>query len=129
MIGIRKIGIGFGVNKAPGNVVKNGGFDSDTIWTVGGLWTISGGTLNAAAASSSVFQDCLEIGATFKIIFSITDHTSGSVRVKSGTTVGTWRNGVGTYEEDILCGGDTNIYIDAGTNFTAELDNVSAVKQ
>ena len=112
------------------NVVTNGGFNADSDWGKGANWTISGGKLVGTAVTSGAYQDCLSAGDDFKITFTITDYTAGTVRARCGITgYGAWRSAAGTYTETITCTGDTKIYLDGGVAFTGKIDNVIIIQQ
>jgi len=119
------------VNKFTGDVlstdlVTNGTFDTDSDWTKGAGWSISGGTLNASAATATAYQSTiLTEDKPYRIIYSITEYTSGTVRVKAGNSgSGTIRSAAGTYEETLICLSGTNLVFDGITAFTGKIDNV-----
>ncbi len=100
-------------------------------WTCGAGWTITGGEGVASAAIGSIYQlAILTLGKSFKITFTITDYSAGTIRLLCGTgTIGTNRNGIGTYEETLLCSGNTGFYLQGGSNFIGKIDNVIAIEQ
>lgn len=112
-----------------GDVIANGNFDTDTDWNKGGGWTITGGN---AVANATVFNldqmSNLIIGETYDIIYTVLDYVSGSVRCRCGTTSGISRTANGTYEQTLVCGGDTTFRIDGQVAFTGKIDNVRAYK-
>lgn len=62
------------------DVVVNGDFDTDSDWTKGSGWTISGGTLNAPhapASQTTTVQACLTAGRTYTIEMDVTSVTPG----------------------------------------------------
>ena len=71
--------------------VTNGGFDTDSNWTKGSAWTISGGTANFDDTSNSGLSQSKSFtaGKTYQISFKITQG-SGSIAFLSS-------NGVTTY--------------------------------
>jgi len=117
-------------------LVTNGGFDTDTAWSKGAGWTISGGTAVATGVVS--FADiqqnlpAVELGRTYIISFSVSV-TSGSVQVflgSSGSGPGavTTINGSGTYSFlHHKSPADTirTILFRGGAAFTGTIDNVS----
>ena len=108
--------------------LTNGAFASGSGWTLTGNWAIAGGTLNGTTDSGNVTQGAaLVIGRTFRITYTITTVSAGSVAVLCGTgTTGTSRSTTGTFTEDLVCATDTTFGFD-GTGFTGSIDNVSAV--
>jgi len=108
-------------------LVINGTFDTDTDWAKEAGWTISGGTANAAATTGFLQQDgILTIGKTYLVTYTVSAFTAGSVRVLCGSTgTGATQIGTGTFAEELVCGGDSNLYIDGVTSLTCSIDNVS----
>ena len=108
--------------------VTNGAFASDTGWTKGAGWTISGGkAVGAAGTTSDIYQDPgnLVEGEVYEFIFTLSDRTAGSVRPKIGGTSGTVRTPDGTYTERITCGATTIIAIEKSSDFDGKIDDVS----
>ena len=67
-------------------LVTNGDFATDSNWTKGTGWTISGGLLNASSVSSNCFQSSSFIlGKTYKVTYSISNYVSGLFRVTIGS--------------------------------------------
>ncbi len=63
------------------NLASNPGFDTDTVWTKGPNWTISGGKGNKAisAASSYLTQVfSLTVGKTYRSAFTVSARTAGN---------------------------------------------------
>ncbi|XAI96363.1 hypothetical protein [Microcystis phage Mae-JY30] len=119
-------------------LVGNGTFASDTVWTKNAGWTISGGVAvaTAAGAFSNITQveDQFEAGVTYTVSFDIVSLTSGSFRISfAGGTQrnGTTRSAVGTYTEDMVANTGNNLItvfnVAAGT--TGTIDNVSVRKK
>jgi hypothetical protein len=77
-----------------GNIVTNGDFASETGWTTGSFWAISGGTATKSAGSvgslTSAFSDNVA-GKVYRVEIDITSITAGSgsltVRFTGGTSV------------------------------------------
>jgi hypothetical protein len=71
-------------------MLSNGGFDTDTVWTKGAAWTISGGTanVNAVTVASNLFQTiAVTQGRTYAVTFTVSNFVSGVVFVRlDGTT-------------------------------------------
>lgn len=115
-------------------LVTNGGFDTDTTWIKATGWTISGGECHAAgvAAFSTVREDSFPFveGAVYLVEYTVTDFTSGSVRVRfeGGSAVsGAYRTAAGTYQEFMTAvSGNNSLRVQAGgSGLTASIDNIS----
>ncbi len=107
--------------------VTNGTFASDTGWTKGSGWTISGGAANATTASSTISQTCpqtLVAGRTYTVVFDAT-RSAGSVAVSlGGGTPGTSRSTSATFTEVITAGAAQDVTF-TGVGFSGTLDNVT----
>lgn len=106
-------------------VVKNGDFSSDTFWTKGVGFTISGGLLVATAVAANVYctQVVLSSGKKYKISFEISGYVSGSIGVGDGaSSVAGSANGVFTGEITAV---NNTIYIWVTGAGTFNLDKVS----
>lgn len=107
--------------------VANGGFDTDTVWTKGVGWSISGGVATAAGAVSgqNLGQSAIvEAGKTYLVEATFTI-TSGSVRMLLTGAGGATRTTSGTYIDILTPVGGTNLAIQPQTAFTGTVDNVS----
>ena len=94
-------------------LVVNGNFATDTVWTKGAGWTISGGAANGASGSSTNLQQngILVIGSWCSITFTLSAVVSGTVTpYAGGSGVGASIGANGTYTQVIRCVGDTNLY-------------------
>ena len=109
--------------------VTNGGFATDTDWTKGTGWTISGGSANSDGANSfsSLSQaSVLTIGKRYKLIVDI-NLTSGQLRIQEGgailETYTTTGANTATY---YFIATATNITFKTSvTPFNGSIDNVS----
>ena len=84
------------------NVVINGDFASDTIWTKGANWTIVAGVAtHAAGATADLSQDGIAaVGKTWQLTYTISGRTAGSVTAKLGASF-TARSTNATFVETI----------------------------
>ena len=110
--------------------ITNGSFDTDSDWGLGTNWSISGGSLNAAAATATAFQQNTDIvtNKTYKVTYTISNYVSGSVRIEIGSanvSVGITRSANGTYTEYITALGDDAVYFDGISAFTGSIENCS----
>lgn len=112
---------------ASSDLVPNGTFATDTIWTKGANWTISGGTANAAAAASALTSTLLASpGYAYEVTYTISAYTSGSIVVSFGGDTGTGRNAAGTYTETLIATtAAALVFTGYGASFTGSIDNVS----
>ena len=113
-------------------LVTNGDFATDSNWTKGTGWSIGGGVAISDGSSGYSFlqQTSVNIlnGKTYKISYSVTSYTSGSVEVGVGGTSNNniQRNSVGDFVEYHTSNG-TNLTI-ISRNLIGSIDNIS-VKQ
>jgi hypothetical protein len=111
-------------------LVVNGDFATDSDWTKGIGWTISGGTANCDGTQTA-YSTIKQIGVTpintnYKMVFTITI-TSGNVIPSVGGSNGQGQISVsGTYTfYTIATTGDNNLYFGASSDFVGSIDNVS----
>lgn len=108
------------------NHVVNGDFATDTVWTKGAGWTISGGVANASVASADLSQTAspaIVQGQSYTVTYTVT-RSAGSVTPNIGGTAGTTRSTAGTFTETIVAGSTQTIAF-TGAGFTGTLDAVS----
>ena len=115
-------------------LIADGGFDSASGWTKGTGWSISGGvascdgTQTATTDLHETAKNGLVDGKTYRIEYTITSYSAGSIRVKAGNTgFGTYRSATGTYVENIVAGvtSFTAVQFNADADFVGSIDNVS----
>mgnify|MGYP003638660986 CR=1 FL=1 len=114
------------------DLIANGDFAADTSWTKQTGWTISGGTANGAATTGAIYQglSASTISTAYKLTYTISGLTAGSVRISLRASVTTTQTTNGTFTEVFTSGtsGDANFYIDAIASFTGSIDNVSLIE-
>ena len=108
--------------------VTNGNFATDSDWTKGTGWSIGGGVaISDGSSSYSFLQQTSSVlnGKIYKISYSVTSYTSGSVEVGVGGTSNNniQRNSVGDFVEYHTSNG-TNLTI-ISRNLIGSIDNVS----
>ncbi len=113
--------------------VTNGDFATDSNWNKGSGTTISGGKANFSNASSVSLYQNIGTPGSVRATFSVTDYTSGSLKIYAGGyPIGTSlieATAVGDYSVEInTTGGNGNIIFGSSDNFTGSIDNVS-IKQ
>lgn len=112
------------------NLVSNGTFGSDTVWTKGAGWTIGTGVATSDGSQTAVSDleqtlSNLTDGITFAVSFDLT-RTAGSVTPILGGTAGTTRSSSATHAENIIAGSaDDKIILRASDDFQGTVDNVT----
>lgn len=110
------------------NMVKNPDFVRDEFWSKGTGWTIGSGVASGAATTDAITQDIgVSAGNTYRVTFTVSNYSSGSVRPAIGTTgIGTARTANGQYIEDITYAGTGSLVSFKGvTAFTGDIDLIS----
>lgn len=112
-----------------GELVGNGGFDSDTIWVKGTGWTIAAGVATKAPGTGSDLEQTITITDTvsYTVTFTISGYVAGTVTPKIGGTSGTARSANGTFTETIAAGASGFIELTADSTFDADIDVVSVL--
>ena len=98
-------------------------FATDTVWTKGVNWTISGGTAVGTLATADLSQaiPAMEVGSSYTVRATYTI-TAGSLVVKLGTAASSAVT-AGTVSKTITCAGSADL-IFTGTGFTGTIDNI-----
>ena len=112
-------------------LVTNGDFATDTNWTKGTGWSISNGKAVGSNSSSSLYQATgsnYTSGKTYKIVFTVSDYVSGSVRPEITNVAGDYVTSNGTFTQYIVATSSAIGEELKGALFTGSIDNVS-VKQ
>jgi hypothetical protein len=107
------------------DVVINGDFASDTVWTKGANWAIAAGvaTHTAGAVETLKQTGIAATGKTWKVVFTVSGRTAGTITPKIGVT-GTARSSNDTYTENIAATGADLEFVPS-SDFDGSLDNVS----
>jgi len=108
-------------------LVTNGDFATDSDWSKGNKWTISGGTANKATDSTSNISQVISgiSGKRIQVTFTISNQSgSGGVGASANGSDYTQNSANGTYTEYITPTSD-NFYIRASYSFVCSIDNVS----
>jgi len=114
------------------DVVINGDFASDTVWTKGdAAITISGGTATwdgTQAGNADLTQSgILAAGRTWQVTFTVSGRTAGTITPLCGTQVGTARSTNDTFTETITANG-ADLVFRGDADFDGSIDDV-VVKQ
>ena len=106
-------------------LVVNGDFATDSNWTKGTGWTISGGSANCDGATENLDQDALTIGKSYKAQFTVSDLTTGTLSFRLGGTNEVINiNSNGTYTAYGVADGVT-LRLRSQSGFNGSIDNVS----
>jgi hypothetical protein len=121
-----------GVLAGQSELVTNGGFDSDTVWTKQS-GTISGGKLNGSNAAQLAYQNIgLVVGKIYRLQFDYTMSAGIGIRANNSTTNGAaimWSGTLGASGTItayvVATTGGILCFEASGANFTGTIDNVS----
>jgi hypothetical protein len=108
--------------------ITNGDFATDTDWTKGTGWTISGGSANASATTGQLYQaTTTTINTQYKIEYTISNYVSGTYNflLRGVSTSAFSGNGTFTVYLTSGSGGNANFIIDGVSAFTGSIDNIS----
>ena len=111
------------------DVVHNGEFSLDALWTKGDGWTIGSGLATsdgtqAAASNLTQTTDELVAGAKYTVQFTITAISAGAIIALIGDTTGTSRTTVGTWIQDLThTGAGLKAILQADAAFVGSVDN------
>ena len=109
-------------------LVTNGGFDTDSDWNKNSNWTISGGTANCDGTNSNDLNQAQNIGVigkSYKITFTITAISQGSIAVRIGSGATAYYTSVGTHSEIVTATTTDRIRVSVLGSAIASIDNVS----
>jgi hypothetical protein len=111
------------------DIVINGDFASDTVWSKGSGWTISGGnaTHTAGTASDLTQAGILGSGRSYEVTFTVSGRSAGSITPKCGTQAGTARSSNDTFTETVVANG-TDLVFSATSDFDGSIDDVSTTQ-
>lgn len=112
----------------PVELVANGVFSSDTAWTKGTGWTISGGVASAAAGSASDLEQDFSIssGLNYDLIFTVSNRTAGTITPEVGENASNSVNANGTHNVTVNAGvGAIALKFGKDSSFDGDIDNVS----
>ena len=121
---------GFSYQDALGSEeVVNGTFATDSDWTKGTGWSISGGNATSDGSASNLDQSGTFLsGKTYKVVYDVLNYVSGDIRFRfTGTSNenGTLRNTNGTYTEYIKLANNQSVLRFPSSSFNGSIDNVS----
>ena len=115
-------------------LITNGDFATDTNWTKNAEWTISGGKANAANSVSyhRIVQSGVQLSNTtlYRLIFTVSNLTSGGVICVVGGTNGLGVTANGTYIQYVTSASTAGDALQIASNptFTGSIDDVSLME-
>ena len=108
--------------------VTNGDFSTDSYWTKGTGWTISGGTANANTSGNyiSLYQNSVfTVGKAYEYEFTVSNYSQGDVRfTQGGIDISGLKSANGIYT-GVFSASQTSLYIQGVNSFIGSIDNVS----
>jgi hypothetical protein len=118
-----------GLDSLGSDLVSNGTFATDTVWSKGANWTIGSGvaTKTGGAANNLTQTITSTAGLWYRITMDVT-RTAGTLTVSLGTSGTTYAiTATGTYTFFIVAGSSTQTLTLAGdSSFAGTVDNVTA---
>lgn len=118
------IAVATGSSNSFADLVSNGAFSTDTVWTKGTGWTIGSGHATASTATSDLSQTVTLVeGVSYHLSFDAT-RSAGTVTASVGGTSGTARSTSATFAEDIVAGSSGTLSF-TGAGFSGTIDNVT----
>jgi len=117
-------------------LTTHGDFNDSTAaaaaWIEGTGWSFSDNVLknDGSHANSNIYQRLTTQYKTYKVTFTVTAYTSGTVKSFHGapTGYGTNRTAIGTYTDYLLASSSTDFIGLTGNSFVGEVDNISIVQ-
>ena len=108
--------------------IENGDFATDSNWTKGSGWTISGGTANATSASTGTpLSQYIDTGKKYRVTYDVVSLSQGAFQVDlsySGTALGQVVTTTGTFT-DVITSINPALSIRVVGTTTGSIDNVS----
>ena len=109
--------------------VVNGNFATDSDWTKGTSWTISGGTANCDGTSTSALVPTVSlspvVGKSYQITYTISNFSSGFLRFYFGGIFTSFKSANGTYTETITVNAVDSLSTSIQPSTILSIDNVS----
>lgn len=110
-------------------LVANGTFSSDTLWTKV-TWTIAAGVADIAAGATDTMTQAIAItpGVSYVVTFTVTAFTGGTVTPILGGTSGIARGSAATFSEIIKAGSTNSLISLSASAATLSIDNVTVLQ-
>ena len=108
-------------------MVTNGNFATDSDWSKGAGWGISGGAANSitSGGSSYIAQSATEVGLIYFLDYSVLNYVSGTVKFLEGAS----RTANGGYPETFTAAGSNVQFKSQSGTFAGSIDNVSVKRK
>jgi len=111
------------------NLATNGTFDTDTLWSKGTGWTISGGKANVSNSGGASYLTRADIAPTigkrYCVAFTVSNYVAGTVRFTCGGVNGQAVTANGDYVEVFTAVSAVQFSLYGGTTAVCSFDNVS----
>jgi len=103
---------------------------TETSWVWGAGWNTdtNKATKTAGSASDLAQTGILEVGEIYRVVFTVSGFSAGTVTPKCGTAAGTARGSDATFTEDIVCTGNTTFSLAASADFAGSVDSIAVYK-
>lgn len=117
---------GGGPAPEPVNLIINGTFDTDTVWTKGAGWTIAGGVgAKASGTLSSLSQPISSPAGRYRIVYDVVTRTAGGIVCRVNTIQTPNRTAPGHYDDDVTSPSPVTEFAAQGnSSFAGSIDNV-----
>jgi hypothetical protein len=107
-------------------LVTNGTFDTDSDWTLGTGWSISGGVATAVSSSVNINQNISnQQGKILLIEFDVIMTGGTYLRAEIGSTFGANITSSGRYSTILIPSTTSGLLYIYGNNFSGSIDNIS----
>ena len=109
-------------------LITNGDFATDSDWSIGSGWSISGSSLNGVAATGLVYQNFsgVVVGKTYKAAITVGSYTSGTISFKVGNdSYQSISSTLGIQEFYFTALTTGGLVLLANSAYTGSIDNVS----
>jgi len=107
-------------------LITNGDFATDSDWSKGAGWSISGGKgIVTNSTTTSIYQDVLTLSKSYKASFTISSIENGSLKIGIGVNFSQEFTEVGTYTYYGTPSNDSLLRITPSNGTNATIDNVS----
>lgn len=98
-------------------LVTNGGFDTDSDWSKGTGWSVSGGSANYDDTTNGQLSQAISLNVgNYKLSFNISNSSNSGARIWIGNNIGNVSYTDGTYE--YYTNGNYSLYITVPSNQT-----------
>jgi len=109
--------------------ITNGNFSTDSNWTKGAGWSISGGSASCDGTNSPLDQSsATTVGKSYKVSVTVSNMTTASVNIRLGISSGDIIGSItanGTYTFYGTVASNTTFRIRSAEGFDGSIDNVS----